>query len=215
MVNFRSTKNVEDAEKNHLDESNTVHFPLTDAIERQFIKAISLTDDTAIAPDYINHWAHKDHPLVLSDQLKKNNTIEMVNRDDDQILLCDGCVRPILIDQFYGCVQCNFFLHRVCAELPPKLQHASHPEHELVRYKYTKPIYYINCYKCGFLCGFSFIASPANSTLISGVLRYQIQLNMKITSTLLVNSKYQVVFARDADTKFLIRALHVKFVISC
>lgn len=62
---------------------------------------------------------------------------------------CDGCVRPILVDHpFYSCVQCEFFLHRFCAELPQELPHPSHPMHVLVGRKFTKPNYYIKCNDC-------------------------------------------------------------------
>lgn len=98
-----------------------MHFPLPvessrDSIVQQFVKTISLSDDTSIAPDHINHWASKDHPLVLLNQLKWNNTT------DDQIF-CDGCVRPLSSDPYYGCVQCKFYLHRICAELPSELNY--------------------------------------------------------------------------------------------
>lgn len=57
----------------------------------------------------------------------------------DNQILCDGCVQPILTDPFYCCVHCDFYLHRFCAMLPLKMQHPSHPEHEFIRDKSTKP----------------------------------------------------------------------------
>lgn len=108
------------------DDPNLFHFPLTnessvDVMIQQFGKANIVTDDgdMPVGADYINHWAHKDHPLVLLDhvQLSNINTTEMMNRNDDQVL-CDCCVRPILTDPFYGCVQCKYFLHTFCAKLP-------------------------------------------------------------------------------------------------
>ncbi|KAA8517965.1 hypothetical protein F0562_015439 [Nyssa sinensis] len=44
---------------------------------------------------------------------------------------CSGCERP-LFGKVYGCTPCDFFLHKSCAELPPKIhQHPFHPQHPL------------------------------------------------------------------------------------
>lgn len=90
-----------------------------------------------VTVDLINfaHWAHKDHPLVRSDQLQMNSNI---NTTEIQ-MLCDGCVRPILTDPFYGCAQCKFFLHAYCAELPLMATHLLHLEHALVIHNHVKP----------------------------------------------------------------------------
>lgn len=92
-LKLRSTEHENDEayDRDHLDKSNLVHFPLPvessrHSIVQLLVKTISLTDDTSIAPHHINHWAHKDHPLVLLDQLKWNNTT------DDHIF-CYSCVR--------------------------------------------------------------------------------------------------------------------------
>ncbi|KAH1096093.1 hypothetical protein J1N35_013014 [Gossypium stocksii] len=53
----------------------------------------------------IEHIMHI-HPLTLSDR---------VGEYDNKC--CDGCLLPIS-DLFYYCTQCDFFLHKVCAELP-------------------------------------------------------------------------------------------------
>ncbi|TYH81933.1 hypothetical protein ES332_D02G020500v1 [Gossypium tomentosum] len=53
----------------------------------------------------IEHITHIHH-LTLSDR---------VGEYDNKC--CDGCLLPIS-DSFYYCTQCDFFLHKVCVELP-------------------------------------------------------------------------------------------------
>ncbi|KAK1377859.1 hypothetical protein POM88_024603 [Heracleum sosnowskyi] len=59
---------------------------------------------------------------------------------------------PILSppDSFYGCIDCNFFLHTICAaELPKEIQHASHPQHKLIRCdRMSKPNAFFICGYC-------------------------------------------------------------------
>ncbi|XVF65531.1 hypothetical protein PTKIN_Ptkin09bG0256600 [Pterospermum kingtungense] len=59
----------------------------------------------------VEHFKHI-HNLMLSDKIVKY----------DQS--CDGCMLPIS-DSFYYCSQCDFFLHKTCAELP-KMKHVWH-----------------------------------------------------------------------------------------
>ncbi|KAL4312276.1 hypothetical protein GQ457_01G034580 [Hibiscus cannabinus] len=60
----------------------------------------------------VQHFKHIHH-LMLSDRVS-----EYENK------CCDGCLLPISAS-FYYCMQCDFFLHKVCAELP-KVMHAWH-----------------------------------------------------------------------------------------
>ncbi|MBA0612300.1 hypothetical protein Godav_012913 [Gossypium davidsonii] len=53
----------------------------------------------------IEHFKHSHH-LMLSDG---------VGEYDNKC--CDGCLLPI-VASFYYCTQCDFFLHKVCVELP-------------------------------------------------------------------------------------------------
>ncbi|XP_040944032.1 uncharacterized protein [Gossypium hirsutum] len=62
----------------------------------------------------IKHSYH-DHNLRLTLSGKTND-------DDSQ---CDGCTRPISTP-FYSCEQCNFFIHKDCAELPKEMPHPFH-----------------------------------------------------------------------------------------
>ncbi|XVF84211.1 hypothetical protein PTKIN_Ptkin17bG0007400 [Pterospermum kingtungense] len=58
--------------------------------------------------------AYHDHNLILSSSgdIKEDNN-------------CDGCMGPISTP-FYSCDNCNFFLHKNCAELPRKRRHPFH-----------------------------------------------------------------------------------------
>ncbi|XP_052174106.1 uncharacterized protein LOC127789278 [Diospyros lotus] len=67
----------------------------------------------------IQHFSH-DHPLNLS----------MFPPDAAIDLRCYAC-RKSISSVSYGCNQCNYFLHRSCAELPPQIAHHFHPEHSL------------------------------------------------------------------------------------
>ncbi|KAA8517093.1 hypothetical protein F0562_017386 [Nyssa sinensis] len=83
----------------------------------------------------INHFSH-DHPLILFDV---QNNEESCSESKPSLLnemkndnKCNGCMLPISAP-FYSCSQCNFFLHKWCAELPTEVwQHPCHPQHTLV-----------------------------------------------------------------------------------
>lgn len=72
------------------------------------IKEIGVGDDTVAAE--IEHFSHQ-HILILEDKL-----------EGKEEHLCDGCMRSIAT-AFYCCVECDFFLHKHCAELPRKKKH--------------------------------------------------------------------------------------------
>uniref|UniRef100_A0A2N9HMF8 Phorbol-ester/DAG-type domain-containing protein n=1 Tax=Fagus sylvatica TaxID=28930 RepID=A0A2N9HMF8_FAGSY len=94
-------------------------------------------DGTEIATE-IEHFSH-EHDLKLSDDEVQNNEI------------CDGCVRAIL-PPFYRCVECSFFLHKSCAELPRKKQHPlhQHPLTLLPKSRYRSKLF--ECYACKRRC---------------------------------------------------------------
>ncbi|MBA0635967.1 hypothetical protein Godav_000147 [Gossypium davidsonii] len=69
------------------------------------IKEAKLGDNIVI-PTEIKHLSHP-HNLIFSNDVKDGK-------------YCDGCVLFILTS-FYHCAQCDFFLHKSCAELPRKM----------------------------------------------------------------------------------------------
>ncbi|TYH51445.1 hypothetical protein ES332_D10G274900v1 [Gossypium tomentosum] len=62
--------------------------------------------DNIVIPTEIKHLSHP-HNLIFSNDIK-----------DDKY--CDGCVL-FISTSFYHCAQCDFFLHKSCAELPKKM----------------------------------------------------------------------------------------------
>ncbi|OWM67318.1 hypothetical protein CDL15_Pgr000770 [Punica granatum] len=46
----------------------------------------------------------------------------------------------------YHCINCNFFLHKSCVELPPEIQHPSHPQYPLALISSEEG--YRNCSGC-------------------------------------------------------------------
>ncbi|KAB2039790.1 hypothetical protein ES319_D02G035200v1 [Gossypium barbadense] len=69
----------------------------------------------------IQHFSHH-HPLVFI----------QAHSVASKAALCLGCQKPVE-GWSYGCNQCEFYLHKGCAELElaPKIQHPFHPKHPL------------------------------------------------------------------------------------
>ncbi|KAL1830583.1 hypothetical protein ACET3Z_000234 [Daucus carota] len=73
---------------------------------------------------YINHWAH-EHQLALRNKNAKTLTLDLNPKiAETELLICDGCTNPIsLVDIFYECILCKFFLHRSCSQFPKRIKH--------------------------------------------------------------------------------------------
>ncbi|KAL0891252.1 hypothetical protein Bca101_015235 [Brassica carinata] len=61
----------------------------------------------------IRHFSHEEHYL----QLNEEKIICGGN------IRCEACVLPIYSQAFYSCMQCDFILHKTCANLPRKRRH--------------------------------------------------------------------------------------------
>ncbi|KAL0712041.1 hypothetical protein Bca4012_019019 [Brassica carinata] len=88
----------------------------------------------------IIHFSH-EHNLLRCD----DNPVDYEKR-----LLCNACIHPINSSSFYKCMQCEFFLHEVCAMLPRMKRNILH-NHKLsllVDDKADKP------YKCTYCLHF-------------------------------------------------------------
>ncbi|KAL4352133.1 hypothetical protein GQ457_06G024410 [Hibiscus cannabinus] len=85
--------------QNEFEEPDLLSDESTSSIIR-VIKEIKVGEDVIAAE--IEHVSH-EHNLIFSDEVKDNK-------------YCNGCVLPIL-SSFYYCSQCDFFLHKACAEL--------------------------------------------------------------------------------------------------
>ncbi|CAK9179585.1 unnamed protein product [Ilex paraguariensis] len=119
-------------------ESNLVNLPVNDEIvdlARYFVKDININEFEKETE--INNWSH-EHPLLLFD-------VQNINEVKDDKILCNACVQRISLP-FYGCRQCNYFVHLGCAHLPEEVQHPSHPEHLLELGRFTN-IY--SLFRCG------------------------------------------------------------------
>lgn len=68
----------------------------------------------------LEHFSHT-HPLTSSEQ----------NQDDGNKIACFGC-KELILGPSYNCLQCNFFLHKKCVELPPQIRHHLHRKHPLI-----------------------------------------------------------------------------------
>ncbi|KAF2293901.1 hypothetical protein GH714_005558 [Hevea brasiliensis] len=54
------------------------------------------------------------------------HTLKLYKNSDFDDLDCSGCGNSLSV-QTYGCVGCEFFLHKSCAKLPREIQHFFHP----------------------------------------------------------------------------------------
>ncbi|KAJ9174720.1 hypothetical protein P3X46_013335 [Hevea brasiliensis] len=54
------------------------------------------------------------------------HTLKLYENSDFDDLDCSGCGNS-LSGQTYGCLGCEFFLHKYCAKLPQEMQHFFHP----------------------------------------------------------------------------------------
>ncbi|CAH2051216.1 unnamed protein product [Thlaspi arvense] len=64
----------------------------------------------------IKHFSH-DHNLGI------NKDVQILLHES---IVCEACVFQIGSEPFYSCEQCDFFLHRKCANLPRKTRHVCH-----------------------------------------------------------------------------------------
>ncbi|PON98114.1 Zinc finger, PHD-type, conserved site [Trema orientale] len=66
--------------------------------------------------DYIQHFSH-EHPLKLG--IWRSSAM----------LTCGLCQLSICDDQSHRCKECDYFIHKACAELPKHIDHSLHPQH--------------------------------------------------------------------------------------
>lgn len=118
------------------DDTKLMHLPALDEqsmnriMQKRIKEMVSPTVDTAVAPpQYINHWAHQHHQLALVNKSDGITLDENFNNQESKgLIICDGCTRPISSSSddanvFYNCNECNYSLHRYCAEFPKEVQH--------------------------------------------------------------------------------------------
>ncbi|KAK1354903.1 hypothetical protein POM88_048159 [Heracleum sosnowskyi] len=137
-----------------------VHLPEADEssvnlLVQQFVKDLgTLNNKNSIissTTDGIKHWAHDEHLLKLITINELNDQKADAAVDDEILLLCDGCAKPIgrECDQFYACVPCKYFLHKFCAELPREIEPDAWPGTRLFADKCNEPYNIFFCMFCG------------------------------------------------------------------
>ena len=88
----------------------------------------------------INHFSHEEHSLKL---IENWETIVDDHGEKKGEVHCEGCGETISVlgGSAYGCIECRYFLHKKCAELPPTINlhfHLFHPLTLIVRRVYWR-----------------------------------------------------------------------------
>ncbi|KAL8132484.1 hypothetical protein AgCh_008105 [Apium graveolens] len=114
------------------DDTNLMHLPALDEqslntiMQTRIKEMISPKVDTA---GLINHWARQHHQLALKNKSDRITLDEdLINQESERLIICDSCTKPISSSSddanvFYNCNECNYSLHRYCAEFPKEVQH--------------------------------------------------------------------------------------------
>ncbi|CAA7051868.1 unnamed protein product [Microthlaspi erraticum] len=93
----------------------------------------------------IQHFSHEEHHLRLN---KDGVVLYDVNKR------CNACTHPIVLQSFYSCTVCDFFLHESCAQLPRKRRHVLHNDQLTLDTGNSL----FECVACGVFCnGFRYV----------------------------------------------------------
>ncbi|KAI3691957.1 hypothetical protein L6452_31761 [Arctium lappa] len=95
----------------------------------------------------INHFLHQEHSLKFIEDLEVVVRVGDDNREKKGVLHCVGCLKPISDGSAYGCISCDCFMHKTCAELTPTINHHLHPLHPLTFMSHG--FEYFHCDVCG------------------------------------------------------------------
>ncbi|KAI8562125.1 hypothetical protein RHMOL_Rhmol03G0010300 [Rhododendron molle] len=98
----------------------------------QFIKNTAIQGKHEGAAE-IKHGSHV-HPLTLYEEPVDHASSHFNVAWNVQ--KCRGCAQSISAP-FYCCLECEFYLHVWCAEIPEELRHPAHPQHTLFLTKDT------------------------------------------------------------------------------
>ncbi|CAI9290994.1 unnamed protein product [Lactuca saligna] len=79
----------------------------------------------------INHFSHKSHPLKLLDPEKIVGASVNGGEEKSRLIGCYACEKPISNGFAYACIQCRYFLHKSCAQLPLTINDPSLYHHQL------------------------------------------------------------------------------------
>lgn len=90
------------------------------------------------AEPHITHFSHP-HPLNL----------KSINISDPNTTKCSACQKPAS-GLVYSCDSCSYTLHKICSEMPEKLNHKADPKHSLTLL--PSPAYSTGSFHCN-ACG--------------------------------------------------------------
>ncbi|GAA0183237.1 hypothetical protein LIER_30690 [Lithospermum erythrorhizon] len=140
-----------------------VHWPPKD-ISSELIQPFLIGKNRTVDVEpNIRHLSHMQHDMILFQELFVNN--DSFFEDGDEEILCDGCNHPITAP-YYCCQECNYYLHLACANLPDKIKHSSHPDHELIMGYQNKFYKCFKCNRCGSLGnGFNYFCETCKFSL--------------------------------------------------
>ncbi|CAI9290988.1 unnamed protein product [Lactuca saligna] len=79
----------------------------------------------------INHFSHKSHPLKLLDSETIVGASVNGGGEKSGLIGCYACEKPISGGFAYACIQCRYFLHKSCAQLPLTIDEPSLYHHHL------------------------------------------------------------------------------------
>ncbi|KAL7595355.1 hypothetical protein Lser_V15G30185 [Lactuca serriola] len=98
----------------------------------------------------INHFSHENHPLKLLDY--EMIVGASVNGGDEKsgLIGCYACETPISSGFAYACIQCRYFLHKECAQLPLSINDPSLYHHHLTLTDVKNP--YSRSWNCDVCC---------------------------------------------------------------
>ncbi|KAG2330890.1 hypothetical protein Bca52824_002070 [Brassica carinata] len=99
--------------------------------EEEDTKPYVVIDDNTI-----QHFSHEEHYL----RLHRNGILYEENTR------CSACTHPIGLKSCYGCTDCDFFLHKKCAECPTRKWHVLHNE-RLTLFT-NKELHVFTCHAC-------------------------------------------------------------------
>ncbi|KAJ4876586.1 Cysteine/Histidine-rich C1 domain family protein [Raphanus sativus] len=87
----------------------------------------------------IQHFSHKEHYLR---RIHGNDGILY-----EENKRCSACTNPIGLQSFYGCLDCDFYLHQNCAGCPKMKRHVLCNERLILLI--NEELEHFNCYACG------------------------------------------------------------------
>jgi hypothetical protein len=114
IAHMNCANNFKDVDE---DQSAT---PEVDATQLVYlVEGINLAEVEGVGPQEFKHFSHPQHNLIMSNEKLMDD------------MHCEACMQFIIFTPFYGCAQCNFFLHIRCTKLPATIKRGIFQKHPL------------------------------------------------------------------------------------